>query len=55
MNGLQRLRIYGGIHWGIDGTEGKLQGVAVGDAGFARAQGMFVGKDALPPPTGMRY
>ncbi len=48
-------RIYGGIHWRIDDTEGKLQGAAVGDAVFDRAQTLFDGTQAAPRPTGMRY
>ncbi|HRE60056.1 MAG TPA: hypothetical protein PL096_02995 [Micropepsaceae bacterium] len=54
MNRLQRPRIYGGINRRIDGTEGKLQGTTVGEAGFARAQGMFDGTGTAPPPTAMR-
>ncbi len=47
-------RIYGGIHWRIDDTEGRAQGVRVADLVFARAQALFEGQTP-PPPTGMRY
>jgi len=47
-------RIYGGIHWRIDDTQGRAQGAAVGDAVFARASALFAGQSP-PPPSGMRY
>lgn len=47
-------RIYGGIHWRIDDTQGRAQGIEVGDVVFARAAALFAGQTP-PPSTGMRY